>query len=77
MGRTYDVKLWKTSVYEGKKETTHNGRWELAGREWRKPFATGPLAESFRSGLVTEARRGRPSAFPQAFPSRTDPARPA
>lgn len=42
MDTTYDVKLWKTSVYEGKKKTTHTVRWELAGREWRKPFATGP-----------------------------------
>ncbi|MCD2466800.1 tyrosine-type recombinase/integrase [Streptomyces sp. MBT42] len=58
MDTTYDVKFWKTSVYEGKKKTTHTVRWELEGKEWRKPFATGPLAESFRSGLLTAARKG-------------------
>lgn len=68
MDTTYDVKLWKTSVYEGKKKTTHTVRWELAGREWRKPFATGPLAESFRSGLVTAARKGEAFSLSTGLP---------
>ncbi|MFD9160596.1 tyrosine-type recombinase/integrase [Streptomyces sp. NPDC059558] len=68
MDTTYDVKLWKTSVYEGKKKTTHTVRWELEGREWRKPFATGPLAESFRSGLVTAARKGEAFSLSTGLP---------
>ncbi|MFI5545595.1 hypothetical protein ACIA6E_17675 [Streptomyces sp. NPDC051815] len=68
MDTTYDVKLWKTSVYEGKKKTTHTVRWELADKEWRKPFATGPLAESFRSGLVTAARKGEAFSLSTGLP---------
>ncbi|MFJ2895891.1 tyrosine-type recombinase/integrase [Streptomyces sp. NPDC087218] len=68
MDTTYDVKFWKTSVYEGKKKTTHTVRWELEGKEWRKPFATGPLAESFRSGLLTAARKGEAFSLSTGLP---------
>ncbi|MFG2299186.1 tyrosine-type recombinase/integrase [Streptomyces sp. NPDC048603] len=59
MDHTYDVKLWKTSVYEGSRKTTHTVRWTVAGREWRQPHATAPLAESFRATLVVAMRSGR------------------
>ncbi|WP_411069399.1 tyrosine-type recombinase/integrase [Streptomyces sp. cmx-4-25] len=68
MDTTYDVKFWKTSVYEGKTKTTHTVRWELEGKEWRKPFATGPLAESFRSGLLTAARKGEAFSLSTGLP---------
>lgn len=58
MDTTYDVKFWKTSVYAGQKKTTYTVRWELEGKEWRKPFGTVALAESFRSGLMSAARKG-------------------
>ncbi|PZT75120.1 MULTISPECIES: tyrosine-type recombinase/integrase [unclassified Streptomyces] len=68
MDTTYDVKFWKTSVYVGKKKTTHTVRWLLAGEEWRKPFATGPLAESFRSGLLSAARKGEAFSLSTGLP---------
>ncbi|GHE61996.1 integrase [Streptomyces longispororuber] len=57
-GTTYKVKIWKISVYKGKRKTTHTVRWELDGKEWRAPFATKPLADAFRSELVSATRRG-------------------
>ncbi len=57
-GTTYNVKIWKISVYKGKRKTTHTVRWELDGKEWRAPFDTFPLADAFRSELVGATRRG-------------------
>ncbi|MCX5153035.1 hypothetical protein OG914_03250 [Streptomyces sp. NBC_00291] len=58
METTYNVKLWKTSVYNGTRKTTYTVRWELDGKEWRQPFVTAALAESFRAELVVATRRG-------------------
>ncbi|MFC8095259.1 tyrosine-type recombinase/integrase [Streptomyces sp. NPDC057301] len=58
METTYNVKIWKTSVYRGKRKTTHTVRWELDGKEWRAPFDTRALADAFRSELVSATRRG-------------------
>ncbi|MGX1490318.1 tyrosine-type recombinase/integrase [Streptomyces tendae] len=55
---TYNVKIWKTAVYKGKRKTTHTVRWELEGKEWRAPFDTKALADAFRSELVSATRRG-------------------
>lgn len=68
MDTTYDVKFWKTSVYEGRTKTTYTVRWELEGREWRKPFATVALADSFRSGLVSAARKGEAFSLSTGLP---------
>lgn len=57
-GTTYNVKIWKTAVYKGKRKTTHTVRWELDGKEWRAPFGTKALADAFRSELVSATRRG-------------------
>ncbi|MER5882579.1 site-specific integrase [Streptomyces sp. NPDC001941] len=70
-GATYNVKFWKTSVYRGKRKTTYTVRWEVEGKEWRAPFTTKSLSESFRSDLISAARRGeafslatgRPASF--------------
>ncbi|MFI5616706.1 tyrosine-type recombinase/integrase [Streptomyces sp. NPDC051567] len=74
MDTTYDVRFWKTSVYEGRKKTTYTVRWELEGKEWRKPFGTAPLADSFRAGLVSAASKGEAfslsSGLPVSFLSR-------
>ncbi|WP_405409769.1 tyrosine-type recombinase/integrase [Streptomyces decoyicus] len=68
MDTTYDVKFWKTSVYEGKKKTTYTVRWELEGKEWRKPFGTAALADSFRAGLVSAARKGEAFSLSTGLP---------
>ena len=38
--------------------TTYTVRWQVAGRPWRKTFATKALAESFRSKLIIAQREG-------------------
>lgn len=58
MNTTYDVRIWKTKVYEGKRGNTYYVRWTVAGKEWKEPFKTTALAESFRSDLVVAARKG-------------------
>ncbi|MFD5322927.1 tyrosine-type recombinase/integrase [Streptomyces sp. NPDC127092] len=68
MDTTYDVKFWKTSVYLGKTKTTYTVRWELEGKEWRKPFAKAALAESFRSGLVSAASKGEAFSLTTGLP---------
>jgi integrase len=58
MDTTFDVRIWKTEVYQGKKATSYYVRWRVAGKKWREPFGGSALAESFRSQLVTAARKG-------------------
>jgi integrase len=55
---TYDVRIWKTQVYKGTNVTTYYVRWSTAGKPFKKPFRNKAQAESFRSGLVTAARKG-------------------
>jgi integrase len=57
-GTTYDVRVWKTEVYRGKRVTTYRVRWEVAGRPRKAPFRTLALADSFRSEPLTAARKG-------------------
>ncbi|MFE6691062.1 tyrosine-type recombinase/integrase [Streptomyces sp. NPDC057743] len=68
MDTTYDVKFWKTSVYVGKRKTTYTVRWELEGKEWRKPFGTVALADSFRAGLVSAAKKGEAFSLSTGLP---------
>lgn len=58
METTYDVRIWKTQVYRGKRATTYYVRWKVANRVWKEPFSTSALAESFRSDLTSAARKG-------------------
>jgi len=55
---TYDVRIWKTEIYRGKRVTTYRVRWEVAGRPRKEPFRTAALADSFRSELLAAARKG-------------------
>src|SRR5436305_14471396 len=57
-GTTYDVRVYRTEVYKGVKVTTYRVRWKAANREWRQGFRTAAQADSFRSALLTAARRG-------------------
>lgn len=56
---TFDVRIWKTEIYRGKRKTTHTVRWSVAGRPWRDTFATAAMADSFRSELLTATRKGQ------------------
>ncbi|WP_116952480.1 tyrosine-type recombinase/integrase [Jiangella endophytica] len=55
---TYNVRVWKTSVYKGSRVRTYTVRWGVAGEPFREPFRTAAQAESFRSDLVAAARKG-------------------
>jgi site-specific recombinase XerC len=57
-GVTYDVRVYRTEVYKGAKVTTHSVRWKAGRRLWRQGFRNAALADSFRSSLVTAARKG-------------------
>lgn len=58
METSYDVRIWKTEVYEGARRATYTVRWSVAGRPWRQPHKTAALADAFRSELVSASRRG-------------------
>jgi len=55
---TYDVKIWTTRVYKGKRGNRYIVRWEVANKERARTHTTKKLAESFRSSLISAARQG-------------------
>ncbi|GAA1423063.1 tyrosine recombinase XerC [Catellatospora coxensis] len=67
---TYDVRFWDIREYKGKRKTSYRVRWAVAGEEFGKSFVTKPLAESFRSGLITAAREGQPFDEASGLPER-------
>lgn len=73
-GTTYDVRVYRTEVYKGVRVTTYRVRWKTGHRLWREGFRTAAQADSFRSALLTAARKGeafslttgRPTAWERA-----------
>ena len=64
-GTTYDVRVYRTEVYKGATVSTYKVRWKTDRRLWKKGFRNAALADSFRSSLLTAARKG------EAFSLRT------
>jgi integrase len=62
---SYDVRFYKTVVYKGTRVTTYYVRWRVGGKERREAFRTVAQSDSFRSELLTAARKG------EAFSTRT------
>ena len=60
MPTTFNVRIWKTEKYEGKRATTYVVRWGVDGSARKSRYATKAMAESFRAELVTAVRRGDP-----------------
>ncbi len=58
-GTTYDARVYRTEVYKGKTVTTYHVRWKVGGKLWREGFRTAAQADSFRSALLTAARKGK------------------
>lgn len=58
MNTTYNVRIWYIQKYVGAKVTTYTVRWSVAGKPWREPFRNKEQAKSFRSELLTAARKG-------------------
>jgi integrase len=71
---SYDARVYKTEVYKGSRVTTYKVRWKVGGRLWKEAFRTAAQADSFRSALITAARKGeafslvtgRPTAWQRA-----------
>jgi hypothetical protein len=57
-GMTYDARVYKTEVYKGSEVTTYKVRWKVGGRLRKEGFRTAAQADSFRSALLTAARKG-------------------
>src|SRR5499427_10916303 len=57
-GTTYDARVYRTEVYKGKAVTTYHVWWKVGGKLWREGFRTAAQADSFRSALLTAARKG-------------------
>ena len=55
---TFDARVYQTEVYKGRQVTTYWVRWRVGGRLWKEPFRTVAQADSFRSSLLTAARKG-------------------
>jgi integrase len=55
---TFNVRIYKTSVYKGSKVTTYYVRWKVGARQCKEAYRNKAQAESFRSSLVTAARNG-------------------
>jgi hypothetical protein len=55
---SYDARVYRTEVYKGTEVTTYRVRWKVGGKLWREGFRTAAQADSFRSALLTAARRG-------------------
>lgn len=55
---SYDARVYRTEVYRGSEVTTYRVRWKVGGRLCREGFRTAALADSFRSSLLTAARKG-------------------
>jgi hypothetical protein len=55
---TFNVRVWKTSVYQGARVTTYHVRWGVDGQPFREPFRNRAQADSFRAELVAAARKG-------------------
>ena len=74
---TYSARIYKTEIYRGTEVTTHWVRWKVGGKMWKEPFRNAAQADSFRSSLLTAARKGeafsintgRPLAWDRDQPS--------
>jgi integrase len=58
MASTYDVRIWTNEIYKGARTTSYIVRWRVGGRRFKERYKTQALADSFRSELVTAARKG-------------------
>ncbi|MFC6083696.1 tyrosine-type recombinase/integrase [Sphaerisporangium aureirubrum] len=55
---TYDVRVYKTDVYKGKKSTTYYVRWKVGNKTWKKPFRNAAQADTYRGEIQAAARKG-------------------
>jgi integrase len=58
MHTTYDVYIWSIRENAGTRAKTYSVRWKVGSRRWKTTFKTAALADSFRSDLLSAARKG-------------------
>ena len=75
-GTTYDARVYKTEVYKGSEVTTYKVRWKVGARLWKEGFRTAAQADSFRSALLTAARKGEAFSLATGRPVAWERARP-
>jgi integrase len=68
-GTTYDARVYRTEVYKGKAVTSYYVRWKVGGKLWREGFRTAAQADSFRSALLTAARKGEAFSLASGRPA--------
>jgi len=61
---TYDVRVYKTEVYKGKKVNSYYVRWKVGGEVHRRSFRNAAQADTYRGELQSAARKGE--AFARA-----------
>ncbi|MEI7059037.1 hypothetical protein WBG06_24665 [Nocardioides sp. CCNWLW239] len=72
MSTSYDVRIWNIETLTGKRGTTYRVR-RVVGKQdpFQRTFSTKRLAESFRSDLISAARKGEAfdiaSGLPQSM----------
>ncbi len=55
---SYDVRIYKTEAYEGRRVTSYRVRWKVGGRHFKETFRTSSQAKNFKSGLRSAASKG-------------------
>jgi hypothetical protein len=70
-GTTYDARVYQTELYKGSEVTTYKVRWKVGARLWMEGFRNAAQADSFRSALLTAARKGE--AFSASQPDDRQP----
>ena len=55
---TFDARVYRTEVYKGRQVTTYRVRWKVGPRLCKEGFRNAAQADSFRSAILTAARRG-------------------
>ncbi|PVG82543.1 integrase [Nocardioides gansuensis] len=65
---SFDVRVWSIQTLRGTRGTTYGVRWAVAGKRFRRTFATSKLADGFRAELLTSVRHGRPFDVDNGLP---------
>ncbi len=58
MSYSFDVQIWNIETRPGKRRTSYRVHWSVDKKRFKETFATFAHADSFRSDLMTAARRG-------------------
>ena len=68
---SYDVRIFKTEVVSGVRYTSYKVRWKVAKKPFKLAFKTSAASDSFRSELVTAARKGEAFRVSDGLPMST------